>query len=132
MPKHDNNISSDNIKEEVSPTFQWIAGILITIVLLVAGASLSETRSDVRDLRKENIEVCNRVTAIETANKLQFEEIKAWRQEVKTGMKEIADKLDKHERGAQLRRTERRRGSLAIIGNVTESIDSKNNIKYHE
>jgi len=84
------------------PTFQWIAGILISIILIIAGASLSETRSDIRDVRKSTVEVCDRVTILETANKLQFEEIRAWRQEVKSGMREISDKLDKHERSSQL------------------------------
>jgi hypothetical protein len=105
----------DNEKNDKFPTFQWIAGILITIVLLISSAGLSENRNNVKDLRKENVEIrkenveiCNRVTAIETANKLQFEEIKAWRQDVKLGIKEISDKLDKHERGIQARRAERK------------------------
>ena len=83
-------------------TFQWIAAILVTIILIIAGASLSETRSDIRDVRKSTIDACDRITILETANKLQFEEIRAWRQEVRTGMKEIADKIDRHERSTQL------------------------------
>lgn len=101
-------MDTDKKTDDKFPTFQWIAGILITIVLLISSAGLSENRNDVKDLRKENVEICNRVTAIETANKLQFEEIKAWRQDVKLGIKEISDKLDKHERGIQARRAERK------------------------
>lgn len=84
------------------PTFQWIAAILVTIVLIIAGASLSETRSDIRDVRKSTVEVCDRVTILETANKLQFEEIRAWRNEVKLGMEKISEKIDRHEKSTQL------------------------------
>lgn len=84
------------------PTFQWIAGILISIVLIIAGASLKETRGDIKDAQKDVAAVCDRVTILETANRLQFEEIRAWRKEVKEGIKEIYDKLDKHEKSTQL------------------------------
>ena len=32
-----------------TPTWQWVAGLAITILLLIAGASLSENRTDVKN-----------------------------------------------------------------------------------
>ena len=85
-------------EEGKSPTWQWLAGILVGILLLIAGATLNETRGDIRDVKKANADVCDRVTILETANKMQFEAIRAWREDVKTGMREIAERIDKHER----------------------------------
>jgi len=88
-----------------TPTWQWVAGILLTIVLIIATASLSETRSDIRDTRKATSDVCDRVTVLETASRLQFEEMRQWRNEIKTwrdeirmDMRSVAEQISKHER----------------------------------
>jgi hypothetical protein len=91
----------ENGDSSKTPTWQWLTGVLLSVLLLIAGVSLTETRSDIRDAKKANAEVCDRVTVLETANKIQFESIRQWRDEMKAGMKEIADKLDNHERNTK-------------------------------
>jgi len=88
------------------PTWQWIAGAAISIIFLISSVSLTETRSDIRDVKKANAEICDRVTILETANKLQFQAIKEWRDEVRVGMSEIKDRLDRSEREAKGKRTD--------------------------
>jgi hypothetical protein len=87
--------NGDNYK---TPTWQWIAVSAVGLIISLSLLSLAETRGDIRDVRKANTEVCDRVTILETANKLQFEQIAAWRKEIKDGMREISDKLDANER----------------------------------
>lgn len=69
------------------PTFQWVAGILLTILLIVAGASLSETRSDVKDNMKDIAAVCDRATKLEA----KFTYIVEGIAELKKGQKEAVD-----------------------------------------
>jgi len=106
---HD-NYNEDNYESrenKVAITYQVAFGILVTIILIIAGASLSETRGDIKDVKKANAEVCDRITVLETANRIQFEAIRQWREEVKIGMVKIENKIDAHEQRTQALRVKR-------------------------
>ena len=83
------------------PTFQMLLGIAVSIIIIIAGASLTETRSDIRDGKKATAEVCDRVTVLETASRLQFEAIRQWRDETRDALNRIATTLDAHERSTK-------------------------------
>jgi hypothetical protein len=104
-----NNNEKKPDEKSTSITYQAAFGILITIILLIAGSSLSETRGDIKEVKKANSDVCDRVTVLETANKIQFEAIRQWRDEVKIGMARIETKLETHEQRAQAVRVKNNR-----------------------
>jgi len=110
MSKVENENSSE---KNTSITYQVAFGILITIILIIAGSSLSETRGDINEVKKANAAACDRITILETANKLQFDAIRQWKDEVKAGMIKIENKIDAHEQRAQTSRAKRSAG----IGN---------------
>jgi hypothetical protein len=39
-----------------TPTWQYVAGVLLTIVLIIAGSSLSETRDDIKALQTAKLD----------------------------------------------------------------------------
>jgi hypothetical protein len=82
-------------------TFQWIAGILISIILLIAGVMLTDTRGDIKDTRDIVNVNSGRLTALEVAGQLQFAEIRQWRTEMKESLEKIAIVLDAHERNTR-------------------------------
>jgi len=78
------------------PTFQWVAGILVTIILIIAGSSLSETRSDVRANQKEISQACDRITKQEA----QFSYIVEGLGELKRGQERLVEELRTHEKNS--------------------------------
>jgi biopolymer transport protein ExbB/TolQ len=103
-PNEDNHEPKDN---KVAITYQVAFGILITIILIIAGSSLNETRGDINEVKKANAAACDRITILETASKMQFEAIRQWKDEVKAGMIKIENKIDAHEQKAQVSRAKR-------------------------
>ena len=81
-----------------SPTWQWLAGITISLIILISGAMIAETRSDIKDSRAVITINSARLTALEKGNELQFQSIKEWRDELKVSIEKISTTLDKHER----------------------------------
>jgi len=68
-----------------------LAALVVAAIILFGDLYIGQ-----RNGQKANADVCDRVTVLETASRLQFEEIRAWRKDVKEGMDKIADKIDKH------------------------------------
>lgn len=76
------------------PTFQMLLAIAVSIILIIAGASLTETRSDIRDAKKATADVCDRVTRIEANYQFILDGIV----KLEKGQEKLADVIDKHER----------------------------------
>jgi hypothetical protein len=83
------------------PTWQWVAGIAITILMIVAGASLSETRNDVRAHQKD----IAALYVVQAKSDEKFNNIIEGIAELKVGQKAVVQALDAHEKAtaSQLR-----------------------------
>jgi hypothetical protein len=81
-----------------SPTWQWMAGITVSVIILFAGAMMAETRSEIKESRSIITINSARLTALERGNELQFQAIKEWREEMKAGVEKLTSTLDSHER----------------------------------
>jgi hypothetical protein len=81
-----------------SITWQWLAGIAVSLVILFVGAMIAETRSEIKESRSVITINSARLTALERGNELQFQAIREWRDEMKAGIEKFEIALDKHER----------------------------------
>ncbi len=78
-----------NDENSKTPTWQWVAIAAISVLLTLAAIMLNETRADIKEVRISSAAIGQRVAVIETGIPLQFETIKAWREEMKINLKEI-------------------------------------------
>lgn len=74
-----------------SPTWQWVAGIAISGMILLSNFILFTALSDIRDGKAVDSKMDVRVTSIEDTNKLQFDTIKEWRDEIRLSLIQIAN-----------------------------------------
>ncbi len=97
-------MTSENSK---TPTWQWVAGLALSALMFSSSVLLLETRADIKEVRQANVAISERVKVIETGIPLQFEAIKAWRDEIRvsldrlsTGQQAAIDAIAKRDRSA--------------------------------
>lgn len=73
-----------------TPTWQWVAGLAISGLLLLSNFILFTALTDIRDGKTVDAKIDVRVTSIEDTNKLQFDTIKEWRDEIRLSLSQIA------------------------------------------
>lgn len=73
-----------------TPTWQWIAGIAISALMFLSNIILLTALSDIRESKVVDSKMDVRVTSIEDTNKLQFDTIKEWRDEIRLSLSQIA------------------------------------------
>lgn len=76
--------------ESKTPTWQWIAGIAISILIFLSNVILLTALADIRDGKELDSKMDVRVTSMERTNELQFEAIKEWREEIRSSLAQIA------------------------------------------
>lgn len=77
--------------ESKTPTWQWVAGIAISGLIFLSNLILFTALSDIRDGKELDSKMDVRVSSIEDTNKLQFETIKEWRDEIRLSLAQIAN-----------------------------------------
>jgi uncharacterized membrane protein len=84
-----------------SPTWQWLAGIAVSLIILLGGVMAADTRQEGRESRSMIVVNSARLTALETAYEIGQKADKEWRDEVRIALKTIAATLDSHERSTR-------------------------------
>lgn len=74
-----------------TPTWQYVANGAISLLMIVSSVLLYETRADIKDGRKADALISERVTSIEKTMPLQFDAIKEWREEIRISLERIAN-----------------------------------------
>lgn len=87
--------------QEEHPTFKWVAAIAISLLITISGASIYETRGDIKDIKVTNTIQDSRLSAIEASNELQFQAIRQWKVEIREDLKLISSQLAEHERNTK-------------------------------
>lgn len=73
-----------------TPTWQYVAGVLMSFLMLVTSFLSYEIWSDVKEGRKIDAALDLRITSIEKTTPLQFDGIKEWMEEIRHNIELIA------------------------------------------
>lgn len=73
-----------------APNWQWIANGAISLLLFFSSLMLITALSDIKEGKVIDTKLDLRVTSMEDTNKMQFDTIKEWRDEIRLSLAQIA------------------------------------------